>query len=158
MQRKSVHSIRRGGGPATLAAMATAPSAFATYVNLAPRELERWLATEASAAAAGTADGAEVLRLLRTPAAARTPADHEAMARVVATIIAAREARPAGDVTDSPWRHALLNRGHDPLTWSPGPTPVMALANPARQAPDPRPGDPARRPDPASPARRPGPA
>jgi hypothetical protein len=119
--------------------MATAPSAFATYVNLAPRELERWLVTEASAAADGAADGAEVLRLLRTPATGRTPADLESMARVVATIVAAREARPAGDVTDSPWRHALLNRGHDPLTWSPGPTPVMAVATPARQAPDPRP-------------------
>lgn len=128
--------------------MPTDASRFASYVNLSARELERWLTTDASAAAEGSVDGPEVLRLLRTPAAERTPADHDAMARLVATITASREARPDGDVSDSPWRHALLNRGHDPLTWSPAPTPVMAVATPARQAPDPRPADPSPRPGP----------
>jgi hypothetical protein len=122
--------------------MATTASAFALYVNLAARELERWLATDASAAAADRGDtaGPEVLRLLRTPAAARTEADLALMGRIVAHVTAEREHRPAGDVTDSAWRHGLMNWGHDPLTWTATPTPVMAVATPARQAPDPRPG------------------
>lgn len=122
--------------------MATTASAFAQYVNLSARELERWLGTDASAAAAarGATSGPEVLRLLRTPVAARTDADLEAMAAVVGRITAARERRPEGDVTESPWRQELMNHGHDPLTWSAAPPPVNAVATPARQAPDPRPG------------------
>lgn len=123
--------------------MATTASAFAQYVNLSARELERWLGTDASVAATarGAVSGPEVLRLLRTPAAARTAADLEVMASVVSRITAERERRPEGDVTGSPWRHGLMNHGHDPLTWSAAPPPVNAVATPARQAPDPRQGE-----------------
>jgi hypothetical protein len=127
-------------------------AAFASFVNLAARELERWLGTEASAAAAadGNAEGPEVLRILRTAKDERTPEDLELMRRVVAHIAAQRERRPDGDVTDSAWRHGLMNWGHDPMTWSPAPLPVAALASTARAAPDPRPSDPSSPPPPPS--------
>ena len=121
-----------------------ASAAFATYVNLAARELELWLATEASATAAdaGSAEGREVLRVLRTSKGDRTDDDLGFMRRVVEHILSERELRPDGDVVDSAWRHGLMNYGHDRMTWSPAPPPATAMATPARQAPDPRPGDP----------------
>lgn len=123
--------------------MRTDPSvdaAFASYVNLAARELAHWLQTDASAAAvaAGNDQGAAVLRILRTARDARTDDDLVLMRRVVEHIAAARELRPHGDVPDSRWRHALMNWGHDPVTWSPGPLPAAAVASAARAAPAPR--------------------
>ena len=64
------------------------------------------------------------------------------MRRIVEHITAERDRRPDGDISDSPWRHALMNWGHDPATWSPAPLPAAAVASVARAAPDPRPGTP----------------
>lgn len=120
------------------------PAPFATYVNLAARELEAWLGTPASQAVAATnAEGPALLKVLRTPAGERTAADEALMGRVVAHIEAERERRPDGDPMDSPWRHGLMNWGHDPMTWSAAPPPATAVASPGRQAPDPRPAAPA---------------
>lgn len=123
---------------------AAANSAFGKYVNVAARELELWLATDASAAAGagGRPDAPEIVRLLRTPAAERTDNDALIMCRVVQRIQSERARRPDGDIVDSPWRHRLMNCGHDPLTWSPAPTPSTAVASAGRAAPVPRPGDP----------------
>lgn len=113
-------------------------AAFATYVNLAARELEHWLGTEASAAAPDSDQGAAVLRILRTAKDDRTDDDMTVMRRVVEHITAARGHRPDGDISESAWRHALMNWGHDPVTWSPATLPAAALASAARAAPAPR--------------------
>lgn len=119
-----------------------AGTAFARYVNLSARELERWLATDGASTVAPdvAVDGHAVLALLRTAVADRTAADAERMREAVAWIEAERELRPEGDVTESAWRHRLMCAGHDPLTWTPEPTPAAARAMPGRQAPDPRAG------------------
>jgi hypothetical protein len=122
----------------------TTASAFATYVNLAARELELWLGTDASAAAAGAGntEGHEVLRVLRIPKGERTDADTGLMRRAVEHIRAEREREPEGPLEDSPWRHGLMNWGHDPMTWTPGPPHPSAVATAGREAVAPRPRDP----------------
>lgn len=98
---------------------------FSEAVNLEADELEAWLETDESwsvgwrrdddGESVGHASGRRIVRLLRTPTQQLTPADYRHMRKVVAYVHRHLALRPRGDVTDTRWRYALLNWGHDPL-------------------------------------------
>ncbi len=96
---------------------------FSRAVNMAPAELEEWLATEESRRVGWKADGGEsighasgrrILGLLRTRKAALTDDDYAHMRKVVGYVARHLAQRPENMVT-SRWRYSLMNWGHDPL-------------------------------------------
>jgi hypothetical protein len=91
---------------------------FFYVVNMPIASLERWLATPESKAVAGRpgSDGQRVVELMHKRTADYTAEDVEDMRKVVRSVHHQLAERPVGDVHDSPWRHELMNRGHDPLT------------------------------------------
>ncbi|MBW8483957.1 DUF3140 domain-containing protein [Actinomadura parmotrematis] len=102
----------------------TAREDFREAVNMAPAELEKWLATDASKAAGqhkgggeatGHASGRRIVEILRTREDDLTDADVRHMRKVVGYVHRHLAQRPSGDVTDTTWRHSLMNWGHDPL-------------------------------------------
>ena len=97
---------------------------FKHSVNMTARELEEWLQTDESKAAGqhknadesiGHQSGEYIVRLLRTKKADLTPDDEHQMQRVYSYVSRHLAQRPHGDVTDTTWRHSLMNWGHDPL-------------------------------------------
>ncbi|GAA0692671.1 DUF3140 domain-containing protein [Streptomyces cellulosae] len=99
-------------------------SAFRKLVNMTPGDLEKWLETDESRSAGqhkdggestGHASGRRIVALLRTKRADLTEDDHAHMRKVVGYINRHLAQRPSGDVTDTRWRHSLMNWGHDPL-------------------------------------------
>jgi hypothetical protein len=97
---------------------------FREAVNMAPAELERWLETEESksvgqkdggAESVGHSSGRRIVELLRKDAGDLSDADEGHMRKVVAYVHRHLAQRPDGDVADTPWRHSLMNWGHDPL-------------------------------------------
>ncbi|MDA0563843.1 DUF3140 domain-containing protein [Streptomonospora sp. S1-112] len=97
---------------------------FGRLVNLTPKQLEDWLATEESRAAGehkdggestGHASGRRIVSLLRTSTADLGDDDLAHMRKVTGYIKRHLAQRPAGDITDSTWRRSLMNWGHDPL-------------------------------------------
>jgi hypothetical protein len=96
---------------------------FHGAVNMAPPELEEWLATAESlkvgqkkpdGESIGHASGRRIVQLLRTNNAALTEDDYRHMQKVVGYIRRHRAQEPANMVT-SRWRYSLMNWGHDPL-------------------------------------------
>jgi len=96
---------------------------FRERVNMAPAELERWLDTEESKSvgqkdgdgeSVGHASGRRIVRLLKTRQADYTSDDFDHMRKVVGYINRHSAQRPAGDVSETPWRFSLMNWGHDP--------------------------------------------
>jgi hypothetical protein len=96
---------------------------FDDAVNMTPSELEKWLETDESKAV-GQKDGGEsvghrsgrrIVELLRTRKDDLSDADLAHMRKVVGYVRRHMEQRPSGDVRDTPWRHSLMNWGHDPL-------------------------------------------
>ena len=104
-------------------------AAFDDAVNMTPAALERWLETDeskavgwkgadgddAGAESVGHAMGRRIVTLLRTKKAALGEDDVAAMAKVVGYVHRHSAQRPDGHVTDTRWRYALMNWGHDPL-------------------------------------------
>ncbi|WP_228973101.1 DUF3140 domain-containing protein [Streptomyces sp. DH12] len=97
---------------------------FGRLVNLSPEQLEDWLERDESKAAGqhedggestGHASGRRIVRLLRTSPSALDDDDVAHMRKVVGYIRRHLAQRPSGDVTDTRWRHSLMNWGHDPL-------------------------------------------
>ncbi|WP_225803095.1 DUF3140 domain-containing protein [Streptomyces sp. NK15101] len=97
---------------------------FRELVNMTPSTLEEWLATDTSKQAGehkdggestGHASGREIVRILRKKKGELTDADYRHMAKVNGYIRRHAVQRPAGDVSDTRWRHSLMNWGHDPL-------------------------------------------
>jgi Protein of unknown function (DUF3140) len=94
-------------------------------VNMTPKELEDWLATDASqsvgqksdggAESTGHESGRRIVALLRTKKGDLTEDDVRHMHKVVGYVHRHLAQRPSGDVTDTKWRRSLLNWGHDPL-------------------------------------------
>ena len=93
-------------------------------VNMSAGELEKWLATDESQAvgqkkdddeATGHKSGRRIVEILRTKKADLTDDDVQHMAKVVGYVHRHTAQRPSGDVTDTAWRHSLMNWGHDPL-------------------------------------------
>ena len=97
---------------------------FDDAVNMTAHELEDWLGTDESKAVgqkSGQGDestghemGRHIVEILGRHKADLTDADHEHMAKVVGYVHRHLAQRPDGDVTDTRWRHSLMNWGHDP--------------------------------------------
>jgi hypothetical protein len=98
---------------------------FRRVVNMAPKELEEWLETEESRAVGHTREGEDeaighqsgrrIVEIRRTRQAELTDTDYAHMKKVIGYVHRHVEQRPQGDVSDTPWRHSLMNWGHDPL-------------------------------------------
>lgn len=91
-------------------------------VNMTASELEQWLATEESQSvgqgegeSTGHASGRRIVDILRTRKSELTEDDVAHMRKVVGYVHRHTAQRPDGDVTDTAWRHSLMNWGHDPL-------------------------------------------
>lgn len=98
-------------------------SDFDEAVNMAPAELERWLLTDESKAvgdgsgggeSTGHASGRRIIEIKRAKVASLGDAEHEHMRKVVGYVHRHLAQRPSGDVSDTRWRHSLMNWGHDP--------------------------------------------
>jgi hypothetical protein len=97
---------------------------FARAVNMAPAELEDWLASEQSrkvgwkadgrSESIGHASGRRIVSLLRTRRAELSDDDYAHMRKVVGYVARHTAQRPENIVT-SRWRYSLMNWGHDPL-------------------------------------------
>ena len=108
---------------------------FTSVVNMAPAELEKWLAGEQSKSVGWTGgsdggrkseaggqeskgheSGREIVRLRRTKKADLSEDDYAQMQRVVGYAHRHLAQRPTKeDVEASRWRYSLMNWGHDPL-------------------------------------------
>ena len=105
---------------------------FLRVVNMPPASLRKWLETEESRSVGMTADGERVtdpeqdeavghgmgrtiLAIRAKKAAQRDADDYAAMRKVIGYVHRHAKQRPDGDVTNTRWRHSLMNWGHDPL-------------------------------------------
>ncbi len=98
---------------------------FRRSVNMAPKELEDWLATEESRSAGWTREGEDesvghqsgrrIVEIKRKRQAELTDDDHAHMRKVIGYVHRHTAQRPDGDVMHTRWRHSLMNWGHDPL-------------------------------------------
>ena len=97
---------------------------FRDVVNMTATELEHWLETEDSRAVGDHGEGGEstghrsgrrIVTLLRKPKGRLTDADLGHMRKVTGYVHRHLAQRPDGDLRDTPWRHSLMNWGHDPL-------------------------------------------
>ena len=104
---------------------------FHRLVNITPAKLRHWLASEQSRSVGMTPDGERVTgagsgeavghymgeriqEIRETKAAELAEADFADMRKVVGYIHRHTAQRPDGDITDTRWRHSLMNWGHDP--------------------------------------------
>ena len=101
-------------------------AAFAEIVNMTPREIEAWHATENSKSvgqdsgdgvSVGVKAGQRTIQLLRL-SRAPTADDLKHMRRVIGFIKRLRTQAPRSNRETSRWRYALMNWGHDPLKLS----------------------------------------
>lgn len=97
--------------------------AFDAAVNMSPKQLQDWLDTEASKSSGQGADkgestghksGRAIVSIKRKKVSDLTDEDYAEMKRVTGYVHRHLAQRPEGDVTDTPWRHSLMNWGHDP--------------------------------------------
>ncbi len=112
---------------------ASIASEFRRLVNIPPARLRHWLDSEESRSVGMTPDGERVtsagqgeavghhmgeriLEIRATKAADLTDEDVADMRKVVGYIHRHTAQRPHGDITDTRWRHSLMNWGHDPAT------------------------------------------
>lgn len=97
---------------------------FGSTVNMTAKEIDDWLGTEESKAvgqktggageSTGHASGRRIVQLLRTKADDLTDADLAHMRKVNGYVKRHLAQRPSGDITETAWRHSLMNWGHDP--------------------------------------------
>jgi hypothetical protein len=97
---------------------------FRAAVNMTAGELQKWLGTDwakkvgqknGGGESVGHGSGRRVVELLHTRKADLTEADEAHRRKVVGYVKRHLAQRPDGDVTDTRWRHSLMNWGHDPL-------------------------------------------
>ena len=98
---------------------------FGDAVNMTAAQLRRWLDTDESRAVgdSGGSDtestghemGRHIAELRDTKAGDLDDDDYARMRTVVGYVHRHLAQRPKGDVTDTRWRHSLMNWGHDPL-------------------------------------------
>lgn len=97
---------------------------FTNVVNMSPKDLEEWLATEESQAAGWKHDGGEsvghesgrrIVAIRRKTKGELTDGDFRHMRKVIGYVHRHLAQRPSGDVRDTRWRHSLRNWGHDPV-------------------------------------------
>lgn len=86
-------------------------------------ELEAWLETDESreagekkgdAESTGHPSGRRIVELLRTEKNDLGEGDLAHMRKVAGYVKRHLAQRPDGDITDTTWRHSLMNWGHDP--------------------------------------------
>jgi hypothetical protein len=105
---------------------------FARVVNMTPAKLRQWLESEESRSvgmkkggekvtapgqgeAVGHHMGERILEIKAKKKAELDEQDHADMRKVVGYVHRHMAQRPEGDLSDSRWRHSLMNWGHDPL-------------------------------------------
>lgn len=105
---------------------------FKRIVNMTPAALGKWLDSPNSQSVGMTPEGERVsheggeesvghgmgrriLELKAAKSADLTDDDLAAMRKVIGYVHRHIVQRPHGDVTDTRWRHSLMNWGHDPL-------------------------------------------
>ena len=95
---------------------------FREGVNMRPKELERWLGTDASRSVGegsgeskGHRSGRRIVDILQAKKADLSDSDFDHMRRVNGYLSRHLAQRPNGDVEDSNSRYSLMNWGHDPL-------------------------------------------
>ncbi len=105
---------------------------FKRVANMTPAKLRHWLDSAESRSvgmvpgggrvtgpaqgeSVGHHMGERILTLKAAKAADLTPDDYADMRKVIGYVHRHGAQRPAGDVTDTRWRHSLMNWGHDPL-------------------------------------------
>ena len=101
-------------------------AAFAQIVNMTPREIEEWHATDESksvgqdcgdGAPVGVRAGQSTIQILRIKRAPNAD-DIKHMRRVISFINRMRTQSPPHNPETSRWRYVLMNWGHDPLKFS----------------------------------------
>ena len=100
-------------------------TAFRQAVNMAPKELERWLDRRRASRsvgrgrgedeAVGHKSGRRIVELKRKKMAELSDDHYAHMQKVVGYVHRHKAQRPKGDVTETRWRFSLMNWGHDPL-------------------------------------------
>jgi hypothetical protein len=103
-------------------------SAFHEAVNMTPKELEDWLATQESQSVGWTREGDDesvghqsgrrIVQLKRKKVAELSDDDYVHMRKVIGYVHRHAAQRPEGDVKETRWRFSLMNWGHDPLKGS----------------------------------------
>ena len=105
---------------------------FGRVVNMTQAALRRWLDSEVSRSvgmkpgggrvsepggdeSVGHHMGGRILEIRERKQAELTDADYADMRKVIGYVHRHGKQRPEGDVTDTRWRHSLMNWGHDPL-------------------------------------------
>ncbi len=98
---------------------------FHDAVNMTASELDDWLDTDesrtvgqkkdGSSESTGHESGRRIVELLHTKKDELSDDDLAHMRKVSGYVARHSAQRPSGDVTDTPWRHSLMNWGHDPL-------------------------------------------
>lgn len=97
---------------------------FADVVNMSRTELKNWLESDDSKAAGqkegdhesvGHESGRRIVSLLGKRKADYTDDDVAHMRKVNGYVGRHLAQRPSGDVSNTRWRHSLMNWGHDPL-------------------------------------------
>jgi hypothetical protein len=98
---------------------------FSEAVNMTPSELEHWLKAAQSQdvgfhrdgadESVGHAAGRRIVAIKRKRVADLTFADYQHMTKVIGYVHRHLAQRPKGDVSETRWRRALMNWGHDPL-------------------------------------------
>jgi SpoVK/Ycf46/Vps4 family AAA+-type ATPase len=98
---------------------------FKEAVNMTPKELEHWLATDESqevgqkdggGESVGHESGRRIVELLRTKQDALSDDDYAHMRKVVGYVNRhVEQGGPDDDKEHSRWRYSLMNWGHDPL-------------------------------------------
>ena len=99
--------------------------AFDDAVNMTPAALETWLKTEESREVGWTHEGEHesvghnagrhIVEIKHKKKADLTEGDYAIMRKVVGYVHRHLAQKPAGDVSETRWRHSLMNWGHDPL-------------------------------------------
>jgi hypothetical protein len=96
---------------------------FDEVVNMTPKELQEWLATDESEEVGQKDDGGEstghrsgrrILEIQHKKKSDYTDDDLAHMRKVNGYVKRHLKQKPKGDVENSGWRYSLLNWGHDP--------------------------------------------
>ena len=99
---------------------------FREAVNMTPAALEKWLETDESKNAGWSGDGKEetvghnsgrkIVEIKHKAKSDLSEADYAHMRKVVGYVHRhLAQGGPRENVENSPWRHSLMNWGHDPM-------------------------------------------
>ncbi len=97
---------------------------FKGAVNMTAGQIASWLETDESkkvgskekdgGESVGHESGRRIIEILGKKAADYSDDDLKHMAKVVGYVHRHLAQHPSGEIEDTPWRHSLMNWGHDP--------------------------------------------